>query len=775
MMIDLRLDITFHADWRFGSGLGAPGGEDRACHRDEDGLPFVGGKMLAGLFRDAAEMLSAGLRAPWPANCRAVFGARPQIGADDPGARLASRPARLPESLRAVIGGSSDPLLRQSLFGSRAAVRLTDAGLPVDKHLRFDEVTGALALTAPWELDVSGLDEAQVRAALALLQATAVFVDRAGAARQRGLGRCTVTVEAAGVETPEPAEVLRILEDAPAIPPLRQKTAARRRKTDDVDDVEALVRLDLTARTPLLLAPTRTGNASVSRDVVPGTMLLPVVTRAIDGALGDGTTLDLIRGGRLRVGNGTPTHRGALAVPVPMSWSRYKDGGGLREDHGVLNRFAGDEAQDGRQPKGLRGGWVVPGDDQVRLPPEVTVGVTTCAHAAIDPERQRPTSATGGLFSYTAVREGTSFAAFVTVRGRRVADALAAWADAAPAQVRLGTSKKDDYGRASLRVSAWQDERRDRLDPSTGAQRRLAVLLASDFVLRDGAGAPRTDPTAVADALVVAFARAGVTGLELRPSGAVPPASRAVRREGWKTEWNLPRETVVALETGSCFLMDVTGAAIPTDALEAVERWGIGELRAEGYGAVRLNDPLLVRSTVDRLAAPRLEQDATAAPMTLDRHAAAMLRSTEVRAWRTAITVAVTANAHAFKVLLPDEGRATSSQLGRLRRALRHTGGAAAGILALFETEEDAQLLKERGWRDAEIQTLRFVAEHPDARDLWDPIFAAAPALADSSSGAIGSLFEAQQRHHDYALAAALTAAIRVARTPRSMPAGEGS
>lgn len=50
--------IRMYSEWHCSSGLSTGAGDDLLVIRDERGLPFIPGKTLKGLLRDAAEKLS---------------------------------------------------------------------------------------------------------------------------------------------------------------------------------------------------------------------------------------------------------------------------------------------------------------------------------------------------------------------------------------------------------------------------------------------------------------------------------------------------------------------------------------------------------------------------------------------------------------------------------------------------------------------------------------------------------------------------------------------
>ncbi|HBL14417.1 MAG TPA: hypothetical protein DD379_24120, partial [Cyanobacteria bacterium UBA11162] len=57
----LKVTIKLESDWHIGSGAGRPGDVDRLVQRDRNGLPYIPGKTLTGIWRDACELVALGL------------------------------------------------------------------------------------------------------------------------------------------------------------------------------------------------------------------------------------------------------------------------------------------------------------------------------------------------------------------------------------------------------------------------------------------------------------------------------------------------------------------------------------------------------------------------------------------------------------------------------------------------------------------------------------------------------------------------------------------
>jgi CRISPR-associated protein Csx10 len=111
----------------------------------------------------------------------------------------------------------------------------------------------------------------------------------------------------------------------------------------------------------------------------------------------------------------------------------------------------------------------------------------------------------------------------------------------------------------------------------------FTIDLRADALLRRSAW----EPVAVLDADLLRAA----TGVS-DPSLALVRASAAPAwRGGWNAAWGLPRPTELVAHRGSCYLFRTADIVAWTAALEALERHGIGQRTAEGYGQLRVCDP----------------------------------------------------------------------------------------------------------------------------------------------------------------------------------------
>lgn len=803
-VLELSATVRFHGDWRVGSGAGITAGVDRAVLA-ERGVPIVPAKSLTGVWRDAAETLARGLDertspGAWQARVDELFGAQaPHAMAPvmPRPARLAVRTARLPGPLVDRLSQPRCLPLREALYAVRPGVRIDPgSGAALDDHLRLDQTARqGLRLSSSIELDVSELAPGEIDRLVALLAGSAAFIDALGAGRRRGLGGAIVALERPGDLLPHEDSVLEIL--GRTAPEEIERDVARGASGAVPQPSGAtcpiVMKLDVSARSPLLLSPATTGNSQAGGDRIPGSHLLPIVCAAIDEVAGAGVAAAAVAHGELAVAGATPVVGGEPGRPVPLCLARFKDGRGFADPDGVRNAFAESNESAGapiRQLKGLRSGYI--GDfDGKTLPPFASPGRVTRVHAVIDDEAQRPTPG-AGLYSYTALPAGERLAATVHIDGALagvLGGRVPRLATALSGPRRIGRSKKDDYGAVSVVASEAPPESRERLEeiPTGGT---LSVWLLDHLLLLGSTGAP--EPTG--DRLVRELERrlraaAPDPGapLELRfaagPNARPRTLLRAGRIESWHAGWGLPRQTLCTLEPGSCAVLEVDNGTIAAQALAAVEHSGLGERAGEGLGRVRFSDPLLEAPLEGLDPAPR--QPPAERPGPLPANAAELGALLEDAAWHREIARAAQLAAHLdARALLP--GAAPSgSQLGNLRDAVAGDMAAAglAAWLGIAEAkDEEKEKVKKRqlarGWCKGQLEHLEALSLS-GADKLWRALERGLarpqgfffhpqdePALARPPS-------QLRQAHHDFALRATVDALARVLGERPSRDGGE--
>ena len=185
-MMTLHYEIRFYDYWHLGSGLSAGAKLDSTVVKTGDGLPFVPGKTLKGVLRELAE--SEG-------ECtfvNACFGGSTdeQSPCYEESAKNVAGLCRFANAQIAPATAKSIAAAKQQeyLYDTIASTKIGENGVAEDKSLREIEVVVPMVL----EGYVSDIPDAQSYEKLARLMQ---MVKRMGLGRNRGLGRCEITVK----------------------------------------------------------------------------------------------------------------------------------------------------------------------------------------------------------------------------------------------------------------------------------------------------------------------------------------------------------------------------------------------------------------------------------------------------------------------------------------------------------------------------------------------------------------------------------------------------
>lgn len=185
----LQYKIDFFSSWHCGSGLSAGADVDALVVRDRDGLPYVPGKTVKGLVREAVEDFLA-FRKEDTRIVADLFGnaedrnnlPQDEEGKMKQGILFFSNAELLPEQKQIIL----DEQLKPFLFDSVAATRIAEDGIAMPHSLRRIQVVLPCTLYGQI-LDVPEENKG-------LLQQAVKLIKRMGLARNRGLGRCSFTI-----------------------------------------------------------------------------------------------------------------------------------------------------------------------------------------------------------------------------------------------------------------------------------------------------------------------------------------------------------------------------------------------------------------------------------------------------------------------------------------------------------------------------------------------------------------------------------------------------
>ena len=186
IMKDIHYQITFHTYWHCGSGLSAGADVDALVVKDADGLPFVPGKTMKGLLRDAAELLLQLNPAKYDGcGWLACVGYAAKDGSAYGQGSAFFANATLQEQEAETI--RLQPGLARYLYSNVTSTAIDETTGTAHEHsLRKMEVTVPCTLKG-CIYDVP--DDC-----VTLLSDSMKVVKRLGVGRNRGLGRCTLAV-----------------------------------------------------------------------------------------------------------------------------------------------------------------------------------------------------------------------------------------------------------------------------------------------------------------------------------------------------------------------------------------------------------------------------------------------------------------------------------------------------------------------------------------------------------------------------------------------------
>lgn len=180
-MSNLNYQVIFFSNWHCGSGQAAGADVDELVIKDQEGLPFIPGRTIKGLLKDACDDLCRydGLSSE---SVNEVFGYFDNKDFFQKGRAFFSN-ATLPDGDRQAILNEH---LTEGLFQSVSATAIDSDGIAKDMSLRKVQTVVPCTLHGK-VLNVPDNFEPIMAKAMSL-------VKRLGLGRNHGLGRCQMTI-----------------------------------------------------------------------------------------------------------------------------------------------------------------------------------------------------------------------------------------------------------------------------------------------------------------------------------------------------------------------------------------------------------------------------------------------------------------------------------------------------------------------------------------------------------------------------------------------------
>lgn len=734
----LELEIKMLSDWHISSGTGRPGEVDRLVRKDRDGLPFIPAKTITGIWRDACELVALGLDEnedkDWHKWVDYLFGDQPAL-AREPREKLPRpavlwvRAARLPESLRTALKGKTQ--LQAALTFIKPGISIDPcSGCAKPDFLRREEMArGGITFKTNYELNGLNADSKEYHTALALLAAGAALVERLGAKRRRGVGRCEMrllnhsrTEALEWIQGNPPASISLENSQNPGEFTLPETSQKLSESTTDAAPSEEkdwyrLV-LSLEAFSPLIIHKRTVGNVVETLDYIPGSCLLPIISKKlcrlgvnISQAIADGDIL--ITHATIAIGD-TPGR------PVPFALFHEK-----LDKEKVYNRL--NTTQQANQLKGYRRGYVGKWNDQ--FPPPAVIATHVETHNTVKDELQRPHEDVGGVYSYEAIPPETHFRAELRLRKclhTVLNNKTPSWWRELKGEYGIGRTKKDDYGLVKLNVVK---------EPVSIPQspplktNKLIVWLLSDVLLRDDWLRLTTN---IDDFGKQLGEKLGVELTRCQPEeGVMSLLARQNRIDSWHSRWGLPRPSLVGLSAGTCIVFNINGEYPDTKTLTDVKAGGLGERLAEGYGQIAFDDPLLMTESflLKDDSKSDSKSDENAVLVKSDDAMFDYARTIELEAWRSAIrrvALAAVTEENKRKEILgieidkdsnPLKSHPSLSQLGTLRSLIArlHTSDGVAGVTAWITHLKNSPNSNKK-WESCLSQVEKLVTDY---QEVW--------------------------------------------------------
>lgn len=175
--MNIKYQIEFLSDWHCGSGLAAGADVDALVIKDQNNLPYIPGKTMKGLIREAAETI-LNLKGLMNKDIVSIFG-------DSNGMKGKSffSNAEIPDDIKQAIISKD---LSKYLFRTIPFTAIGEDGIARKHSLRKIEVTVPCCLF--------GLIKNIPYDQYDIISDSLRYIKRIGLSRNRGFGRCNISI-----------------------------------------------------------------------------------------------------------------------------------------------------------------------------------------------------------------------------------------------------------------------------------------------------------------------------------------------------------------------------------------------------------------------------------------------------------------------------------------------------------------------------------------------------------------------------------------------------
>lgn len=378
-MVDIQIKIEFHSPWHCGSGLAAGADIDALVIKDQNGMPYLPGKTIKGLVRQATEeyVMLAGIGEndtdgkTVAERVKNMFGA--ESSSDDVRACGTAHFSDANFAEHEYHAIAADKKLKAQLFNKSTTTAIGKDGIARAHSLRSEQTVVPCTLYAT----ISGVDDAIADTVVTSLG----MIKRLGQKRHRGFGRCTISE-------------------------FSRTDVVTKMNTKDGNEGKLQFRCELLSDIVLNQKSSTEGN-NTTLDFIPGNVFLGIVAKHYE-ELGE-KAMAVFHSGLVRFGDAHPmagkqTVR-SLRVPASFYYPKMKRIEETCYIHHIYNRDNDTENNGGpQQLKQCRNGFYAFADSSATPAP---VKRTFAIKSAYDREKRR--SEDEQMYGYESLCKGASF------------------------------------------------------------------------------------------------------------------------------------------------------------------------------------------------------------------------------------------------------------------------------------------------------------------------------------------------------------------------------
>ena len=714
------LKIEFQSDWHIGSGFGIPGSVDRQVLRDSRGIPYIPGKTLTGIIRDAAEFIAQVRGDRFKKLPSKLFGNQPEThgGAENEKAeeaKIGISSAELPKSVCDYIVAND---LTSALFYVQPGIKIdSKTGCTEKDHLFSIEKVRRECVFYAEVTFFQELSDDEVK----LLDDAIKAVRHIGGKRRRGAGLCRLSWSTGLKE-----------KEMPHSTPFAHNDS----------DAPLILKIRLTNLQPLVAASRTVGNAVQSSNEIPGYMLLSYYVNQVFAPLGKERMCKAVLNNEISVSNFLPELEGDIALPVPLCMAEKK------ESKELVNRLVS-EPSGKEQMKDIRTGCVRVLSNEVRYYSSGVQKITR-THNTVEDSSQKPDETTGGLFTYEAVDSGQKFIGTLKIEKTLLEDILQSeekeniFSKLSGDVHKIGRSRKDEYGETVFELVSQEISKSGPISLIEGRTQNkyLVIYLKSALLLKD---CYNSYSTKIEDVKKALSEKLEVELEDIPPDewiekgdnnispigGTHGHCIRTGRCDSWQIRWTLPRPSLVCFREGSIFTFKVSDPENwNEERAKSLSQNGLGERIAEGYGQILINPDFICNPSMKLTRAVPVNTNTVSSKFPDSEEAANFVRllqkDKERRRFRQiarceAYSIVREANRRPFEnylnVSCEKDKRPSASQFGALREAV--SAGHAVFQKWVRVIDKDNSMWNEQ-WR----KMLNDLADRPEILADLRPAFA---------------------------------------------------